>query len=162
MTETERCTREGTSCIAFPRNPRGEVTIAARDSRKSRITDVTGFLDVDAKDNSQGTILCLLEEREKGSSRRLCRLNWKMLISIQPRRDIPCRASESLGFLRLLSPSPFSPTSHARTPFATLPSIRRDEIKAREGKFCLRPPTARRPTTSLLRRTIDQTSIDKK
>lgn len=33
-------------------------------SRESRgITDVTRFLDVDAEDNSHGTILCLLEER---------------------------------------------------------------------------------------------------
>ena len=53
------------TCIVFPRNPRGGR--AVWDSRKSGITDVTRFLDVDAEDNSHGTILCLLERRT-GSS----------------------------------------------------------------------------------------------
>ena len=70
--------------------------------------------------------------------RRLCRLNWKMLISIQPparyslsseRHQPPISLSLSLSFLSSLS-LPFP-----ETPFRPSSSILRDEIKAREGKF---------------------------
>lgn len=71
-----------------------------------------------------------------GILRRLCRLNWKMLISIQPRRDIPCRARHT-GSLLPHSPTLFAPLPLER-PFA-LPSILHDEIKAREGKFYFAP-----------------------
>lgn len=110
------------TCIAFRRcERRGRGKAGSGESRG--ITDVTRFLDVDAEDNSHGTILCLLEE----SLCRLCRLNWKMLISIQP------RARYSLSSERHPLPSP---RPHpAPTPFLLLPSILDDEIKAREGKF---------------------------
>lgn len=66
-----------------------ESTIATVETRITRT--ITRFLGVDAKDNSLETILYLPAEGAR--TRRLRRLNWKMLISIQPRRDIPFRAS---------------------------------------------------------------------
>lgn len=71
-----------------------------------------------------------------GILRRLCRLNWKMLISIQPRRDIPCRARHTGSLLP--HPPPFSPLSHwnALSPFRRFSTTK---LKLAKGNFTLLP-----------------------
>lgn len=71
-----------------------------------------------------------------GILRRLCRLNWKMLISIQPRCDIPCRARHT-GSLLPHSPT-LSPLSHwnALSPFRRFSTTK---LKLAKGNFTLLP-----------------------